>query len=215
MLLTPDGKTLIVWEPGVAMVKGPLQATKIKVYERDNGKELFTFSDVGRQANAVSISADGKTVAIAAADGILRLYDLEKKGQMFPGGDWFLFDAKEGAGDIALTPDGSHLVAANSKGDVKVCKVAGRETMHEIKAHTGGVICVQASADGKRFATFGQDNILKLWDLASGKELRRWNMQGNSPGASGGLVINLAFTPDGRQLVTANANTTLFVLDLP
>jgi len=28
-------------------------------------------------------------------------------------------------------------------------------------------------------------------------------------------VINFAFSHDGKQLVTANANTTVYVLDLP
>jgi hypothetical protein len=29
------------------------------------------------------------------------------------------------------------------------------------------------------------------------------------------FLINLTFTPDSRHIVTANANTTVYVLDLP
>ena len=67
-----------------------------------------------------------------------------------------------------------------------------------------------ASPDGKLFATYGDDNVIKVWDM-DGKELRRWDLGKNQ----GMLVINLAFTPDGKQLVTANANTTVYILDLP
>ena len=70
-------------------------------------------------------------------------------------------------------------------------------------------IC-QTSPDGKRLATYGEDNIVKVWDM-EGKELRRWDLGRNQ----GTFVINFAFTPDGRQLVTANKNTTVYVLDLP
>ena len=70
------------------------------------------------------------------------------------------------------------------------------------------------SADGKYAASAGQDNVIKLWDVATGKELRRYPIAVPVQ-ERGGFVSQLAFTPDGRHLVTANANTTLYLLDLP
>jgi len=37
----------------------------------------------------------------------------------------------------------------------------------------------------------------------------------SSQGRGGMVVENFAFTPDSKQIVTSNANTTLFVMDLP
>ena len=38
----------------------------------------------------------------------------------------------------------------------------------------------------------------------------------NTPAQEHALfVMSLAFTPDGRQLVTANGNSSLYILDLP
>jgi hypothetical protein len=45
-------------------------------------------------------------------------------------------------------------------------------------------------------------------------ELRRWDMRGGA-NLTSSLVVTLAFTADGKQLVSGNANSTLFVLDLP
>jgi hypothetical protein len=57
------------------------------------------------------------------------------------------------------------------------------------------------------------DNCVKVWD-AAGKELRNWPMPAVGPDQHG-LVTQLIFTPDGRYIVTANANTTLFMLQVP
>lgn len=218
--MAPGSNDVFVWEPG--FVKQTLngqveQVTKIHVFDLTTGVERFSLTDNGRRSHAISIAPDCKSVAIAGNEGSIRIYDLEKRGQMKPGGDWFLFDQQNSAGDICLTPDGSYLAAGSTKGELKICKVDGREVERTIKAHDGAIRCCQISPDGKRVATFGQDNIVKLWDLKTGAELRHWNLF--IPGAatldSSTVVANLAFTPDGKQLVTANANTTLYVLDLP
>ena len=57
-------------------------------------------NDQGRHVHALAFSAGGKTAATGAKDGSIRVWDLEKRGQSQPGGDWFLFEKKVGVGDI-------------------------------------------------------------------------------------------------------------------
>ncbi len=224
LAVAPGSNNLLVWEPGfVSRINGnrAVLVTKISVFDIATGVEQFSFTDNDRQSHAISIAADCKSVAVAGAGpgGSLRLYDLDKRGQMKPGGDWFLFDEKTSTGDIALSPDGSYLAAGTSKGELKICKVASRDVERTIQAHAGYIRCCQISPDGKRVVTFGQDNILKLWDLKTGEKLRQWNMFAAPPGDAKAenisAVQNLVFTPDSKQIVSANSNTTLYVLDLP
>jgi WD40 repeat protein len=70
------------------------------------------------------------------------------------------------------------------------------------------------SPDGKRCATAGLENTVKLWDVETGKELRSWDMH-MAPQERSAFVATMIFTPDSRRLLTANANTTLYVLELP
>jgi WD40 repeat protein len=205
---TPDGKRLLVWVPGTE------RYTSIVSFEWATGAEVFSFNDQGRQVDALSFSADGKFAATGAKDGSLRFWDLDKRGQALPGGDWFPFPKGTGLGDIALTPDGKMLIVSSDAGEVKICNVAKREVVHTVKAHASKIWACQVSRDGNRFATLGNDNIIKLWDVNTGQELRSWNM--NMPAQESPVVAySIAFSPDGKQLVTGNANTTLFVLDLP
>jgi WD40 repeat protein len=71
------------------------------------------------------------------------------------------------------------------------------------------------SPDGTRFATVAMDNVIKLWDRASGRELRQWDLHLPLLIEPRPFVSALAFTPDGKQLATANADTTLYLLDCP
>jgi WD40 repeat protein len=208
LLLPTGGNKLLAWVPGNE------RYTTITGFDLATGNELFSFNDTGRHVYAVAFTPAGNLVALGAKDGGVRIYDLDKKGQQLPGGDWFMFDKGTSVGDIAFTPDGKQLVVGHDSGDIKIADVAGRKVLHTLKGHKQRIgVCI-VSPDGKRCATAGFDNVVKLWDLANGKELRSWDMHMLIQ-ERGGFIMNMAFTPDNRQLVTANANSTVYVLDLP
>jgi WD40 repeat protein len=204
-LIGPDGKRVLTWEPRDS-------ESTLSGFDLATGNELFSFNDRGRTINSVAFSADGKRAATGARDGSVRVFDLEKKGTMLPGGDWFLYEKGVGIGDLALTADGSVLAAGSDAGDLKICLVAGKETLKTIKAHSTGVIGCQISPDGKRIATVSADNAVKVWDTGSGAELRSWTIRGQDRGK---FIVSVAFSPDGKQLAIGNANTTVFILALP
>lgn len=206
--IPPPGKTLLAWIPGNE------RYTRITAFDYDTADEQYTFQDNGRHVLAVTFSPNGSRAALGGKDGSIRVYDLEKKGQQLPGGDWLLFEKDTACGDLAFSPDAKHIVIGNDKGDVKVCEVESRKVLHTIKAHSHTVYSCAVSPNGKYFATAGLNNDVALWDLTSGKEVRRWDMNMLRQ-EQGAFVASMAFTPDSRNLVTANANTTVYVLELP
>jgi WD40 repeat protein len=68
--------------------------------------------------------------------------------------------------------------------------------------------------DGKHFVTAGRDNVLKVWETATGKEVRTLDFH-VPPLSFKSFLRNLAAAPDSKHVVTANANTTLFLVELP
>src|SRR5262249_10139407 len=66
LLVSADGTKLFVPEPGGA---GQEKSTKMTSYDLETGIELFSFVDRGREVRAISISTNGKCVAMAAQDG--------------------------------------------------------------------------------------------------------------------------------------------------
>ncbi|MCI0378952.1 MAG: hypothetical protein L0215_15195 [Gemmataceae bacterium] len=207
LYMPPDGKRLLAWVPGNE------RYTTLTGFELATGNELFSFNDQGRSINSVAFSPDGKRAATGARDGSVRVFDLEKKGTMLPGGEWFVYEKGTSIGDIAFTPDNELLIVGSDAGEIKICNIAKKETLTQLKPHTGKVIACQVSPDGKRFATVGQNGVVKLHDIA-GQELRVWDFR---PLAQDRVyfIFPIAFAPDGKHLLAGSANTTLFVLDLP
>jgi WD40 repeat protein len=69
------------------------------------------------------------------------------------------------------------------------------------RGHTGIVAGVAFSPDGRSLVTSSFDGSARLWDVATGKEVRRFlGHQGEAFGA--------AFSPDGRYVATSGADGT-------
>ena len=66
---------------------------------------------------------------------------------------------------------------------------------------------VLEAADGNRFATVDRIGQVRAWETKTGKPVREWELR--MP------VGGVTFTPDGKHIVTANGNGTLYLLDLP
>jgi WD40 repeat protein len=213
LFVTPDGNRLYAWFPVTS--QGGI-TTMVDCFQLAPARRAFDFKEMGRKVGSLAYCANGKLAATGAEDGSVRIWKLEEnRAVVAPGGDWPLF-GKVGVADIALTPDGLTLIATSNAGEVKIADITRREVRQTLTAHPKSrILSCQASPDGKRFVTLGDDAVLKCWDLDSGKELRQWVIGQPTAAGHGSLVGTVTFTPDSRQVVTANADSTLFVLDLP
>jgi WD40 repeat protein len=78
--------------------------------------------------------------------------------------------------------------------------------MYTFKGHSNEVLSVAFSPDGKRLATGGREQTVKLWDAATGQELL--TLKGYLE-----FVSSVAFSPDGKRLVAGSNEPTVRLLD--
>ncbi|MCU0705696.1 MAG: hypothetical protein MUF18_17140 [Fimbriiglobus sp.] len=84
-------------------------------------------------------------------------------------------------------------------------------TKFVLAGHTDPVYSVAFSADGQRIATASFDRSVKLWDAATGKELRTF------AGKAGhqNLVTAVAFSPDGSTVASVGTDNFARLWDVP
>jgi WD40 repeat protein len=134
-------------------------------------------------------SANGRWVVTGSYLGSVWLWD-GRTGRLVK-------TVNEGAGvfSVALSPDGSRLVAGGRSGVAPMRNAATGVAIGERLRHGGLVSHVEFSPDGRRVATAGKDKTACVWDAATGKPIAQMKHEF--------AVRWAAFSPDGRRLVTA------------
>jgi RNA polymerase sigma factor (sigma-70 family) len=204
ILVTPDG--------GRIVTRG--QEGEAHVWDGTTGKHLRALQ--GNRQGTMALSPNGRYLAwaVAGEDVRIRLYDLaaDKLVERFPA-------FKMVGQDMAFTAGGKTLVTVDyGDGMVRFWDVETGKEQRSFRAvpaaekdRSNHLHRTAVSPDGKTLAvayaanTGGVDrlslvppsDVLRLWDMASGKELRRLD-------ARTYYVMHLAFSPDGRLLVSAS-----------
>jgi WD40 repeat protein len=189
---SPDGRTLAA---------GGHDGT-VKVWDAATGKAGDSLPGHAGVVRCVAFSADGKWLASGGEDRTVCLHDLA-------GGRVRKFAAPNNVNAVAFSPDGRSLAAVSDAPEaaVRIWDLATGEatTWH---GHTGPIHGLAFSASEPIVATSAEDGTVRLWDRTAGAPPTRTI----GPGPFGGGVRDVAFTPDGRYLATANANGTVYLL---
>jgi WD40 repeat protein/DNA-binding SARP family transcriptional activator len=108
--------------------------------------------------DSLAASPDGRTVAVACADGIVRLVDTSS-GHV----ERELGGASRDARVLAFSPDGSQ-VAGGDFATVLVWRTDRRGLPERYDAHGGRVVSATWSRDGSTLGTGSEDGTVVLWD---------------------------------------------------
>jgi WD40 repeat protein len=80
-----------------------------------------------------------------------------------------------------------------------------------LQGHTESLYAVAFSPEGRLVATASFDKTIKLWEAATGKEVRTFA----GPTGHQNLVLCVAFSPDGNMLASGSQDNTAKVWDVP
>jgi WD40 repeat protein len=151
------------------------------------------------KVNSVTWSPGGATFASAGNDGTVRLHDATGGGVLRS------FDLRcQRVPSLRYSPDGRWLAAATIAPDAVVLLDPATGTRHELAGHEQAVRTVRFAPDGSILASAGDDLVIRLWSMRSGKS------SGRAPAAplaelTGHQqdIFALAFSPDGSLLASA------------
>jgi WD40 repeat protein len=168
-----------------------------RLWDAESGKQLAVLEGHTFHVESVVYSPDGRRLATASGDGTARLWDAESGKQLAvvaqgrPGG----------VPRVAFSPDGRRLAAAGGDKGVQLWdpesgKLLAGTPLGPAPARPSAFPSLTFSPDGRRLAaTAGGDQGVQLWDVEAGKPLAELT-------GFKGPVFSVAFSPDGRRVVT-------------
>ena len=174
--------------------------SSLVIWDMATGKELARIKDHTSGVADFVFAPDGQTLItvgnlwpfVSADKG----YTIDVKGARIIGNSWYVGE--------------NSIVLRDTNTGKEIRRFADKRPEKLIFKH------IALSADGKTLAGGGSDGVIYLWDMATGKEIQQLkNHQADLAQKDGWTLsgIVLAFTPDGKRLVSA-ANKRVLIWDM-
>jgi WD40 repeat protein len=173
LAFSPDGKAL-------AATVG----AGVHFWDPVSGKELLSGPGNRNGVWSVSWSPDGASLA-TAGDNLI-VWDVARRAERFRN------DRRTER--AAFSPDGTSIAVGGYRA-VRLLDARSGVEVRKIDAHSAQITTLAWAPDGKTLLSGSPDKTVKLWDPATGKELRKFE----SPWPSFS-----AFSPDGALLAAAD-----------
>lgn len=177
----------------------------IKVWELEQGKELYTFQNKG-ESKTLIVSADGQRLTSSSVSH-LTMWSLVT-------GEELLSMSK--SGEDAVTPDGKFSLISKGKWVLEVWDLERRVKLNSFVDEDGkstqygfGFDFIGITPDGNRAITMinkypEKKNFLAIWALPEGKKIQKRE-------SSISWSKSIHFTPDGKKAVTSSSSPTFDV----
>ncbi len=194
MAFTRDGSTLAA-----------VGDRKLTIWSR--GPEFVRTAELlGETYHAAAFSPDGRTLALGAEDGTIRLLDVPSARERA-----ILRGHARTVRTLAFSPDGKRLASGSQEGRALLWDIStGMPSRVLVNRPSGVIRSVVFSPDGRTVVVGEQgekDSAIFLLDPETGAERSR--LSAHSWG-----VNDVAFSPDGLTLASANMDRSIKVWDL-
>jgi WD40 repeat protein/tRNA A-37 threonylcarbamoyl transferase component Bud32 len=187
VVFSPDGKLL-------ATAGGD---KTVRLWEAATGKELLRLRGHTSVVTDVRFDRTGKLLLSRSLDATARLWEVGSGIEKA-----VLRGHSQAVAAADLSPEGKLAVTASGRTARIFTLETPRMPDTALAGHEGPVTGIDYSPDGKLAVTVSADQTARIWDTATGRQLRVLGQ-----GRNLGPVKMARFSADGKRIVTAAANS--------
>ena len=146
------------------------------------------------KVNSIEISPDSKKLVVGTQDGKISIWDLENNS------DPYIIDqnSKNAITSVAYNKKGSWLVTGDSKGGVRIWDTKKYVEINNLEGHRSKIYDIDFNPSDSLMATSSLDGTVRVWDCTN------LNNQPIALTDHESWVLSIAFSPDGKRLVTSS-----------
>lgn len=194
--ISPDAKWLLACMRGCAQVQ---------VRRLPSGEKISELTGHTNGVNNVSFSPDGKFAVSTSLDQTAKVWKV---------GTWRLIATLKGHHDnvtnVIFSPNGQRLATISSDNSLRMWETATWKPISELpgydtdpnRTRPGTILTASLSQDGQWLATGMRNGRTQVWDMNAGRAIAKLYPHR-------GAIINVAFTPDNKEVVTASMDGTI------
>ena len=201
----PERIYSVAYSPDSQFLVGGGSDSNIYLWDVGTGELLKTFTGHTSDVGSVTYSRDGTTLVSGSWDKTIRFWNAST-GELLK----TLTGHMDGVNAVMYAPDGRTLVSMSYyDGTIRFWDAETAKPLKTITGHTGSFgRSVAFSPDGQMLAHSGTgDNTIPIRDVQNGQLLRTITEHTDT-------VLSVAYSPDGRNLVSADWDGHIRIWDV-
>ena len=191
---SPNGELIAA---GTVRSWSQVEPASVRVWNAKSGGELESLTGHTNGIIGIAFSSDSLRLASFANDRTIRIWDMAELREVAQ------LPTKLSSAEVAFSAGGDVLISAGY-GGIRAQETKSSVTRWAALGNEGGVNCMACTPDGRRVATGGDDCVIRLWDVETGRQVAVLD-------GFDARVASLAFSRDGRKLVAGSYDNTVRV----
>ncbi len=191
IVFAPDSKQLIT--------SGTAGTDTTQVWNPHNGQRLRSMSQIEKAAYKMAFIPGSNNLVTGDTDGPIRIWDFAT-GRLLT-----QMKTTWASGGLICSPDGRIIASGHFEQVVRLWDARTGALLTEVKGHSGPLMALAFTPDGKGLFTGSQDRTLKFRNVQKASEAREIANNG---------ILSVVFSRDGHRLISTNYSQEVRLHDL-